>query len=68
MPLFEYVCSQCGHLFEALVFAGKRPDCPKCGGKNLEQAYSTFAVSQGSGGSRAAASSAGPSCGPSGGS
>ena len=31
MPLFEYVCEQCDHPFEALVFAGdEKATCPKC--------------------------------------
>ena len=33
MPMFEYACPNCGHVFEKLVLArsAKTPECPKCG-------------------------------------
>jgi len=35
MPLYEYECSKCKHIFEKLLFRDDRDelDCPKCGGK-----------------------------------
>ena len=47
MPIFEYVCKECGHQFEALVMSSRgsqRPECPSCKGSRLEQLLSTFAV------------------------
>jgi len=45
MPIFEYVCRQCHHKFEAIVLGRTRPQCPKCESKRLEQQISKFAVS-----------------------
>lgn len=45
MPLFEYVCKQCQHEFEALVFGQQKAECPKCKSKKLEPQLSLFAVS-----------------------
>ncbi|MGH9775548.1 MAG: FmdB family zinc ribbon protein [Candidatus Acidiferrales bacterium] len=35
MPLYEYECAKCGHLFEKIesVSASRVKKCPKCGGK-----------------------------------
>ncbi len=32
MPIYEYQCEQCGHIFEKLVFSGDKEavDCPAC--------------------------------------
>jgi len=60
MPIFEYVCKQCNHQFEALVYGKQKAECPKCHTKKLEPQLSVFAVSA-KGPSRSAAS-AGP-CG-----
>ncbi|MDD6088939.1 MAG: zinc ribbon domain-containing protein [Desulfovibrionaceae bacterium] len=34
MPLFEYRCKKCGHVFEELIFGDEIPPCPVC--KNAE--------------------------------
>jgi putative FmdB family regulatory protein len=44
MPLFEYICSSCGHAFEALVRGGEAPACPECGCRELQRVPSLFAV------------------------
>jgi len=47
MPIFEYLCEDCGSKFEKLV---RRPGadevlCPSCGeGGHLEQQFSSFAA------------------------
>jgi len=46
MPIFEYLCEDCGNKFEKLV---RRPGvdevlCPTCGQSHLEQQHSTFAA------------------------
>ena len=68
MPIFEYVCKDCQHEFEALVFGKQKAECPKCQSKSLEPQLSVFAVSaKGGGQSRASmpTGSTGPcgSCG-----
>jgi putative FmdB family regulatory protein len=44
MPIFEYVCKQCDHEFEALVFGQQKAECPKCKSKKLEPKLSVFTV------------------------
>jgi len=44
MPLFDFVCKNCRHEFEALVRPGHAPECPACHGRDLERQLSTFAV------------------------
>lgn len=43
MPLFEYVCGQCGERHELLVRASDKPTCPACGSKKMEKQASHFA-------------------------
>ncbi len=67
MPLYEYVCRDCGRAFEVLQRMGERGDrlhCPHCGRVGAERQLSTFAghASHGGGGTAAAA----PGCGPGG--
>jgi putative FmdB family regulatory protein len=44
MPIFEYVCKDCGKNFEAIVYGSKEAVCPGCSGSRLEQQLSRFAV------------------------
>jgi len=45
MPIFEYICKDCDHPFEALVYGKQKAECPKCHGKKLAPRLSVFAVS-----------------------
>jgi putative FmdB family regulatory protein len=45
MPIYEYICKECHHQFEALVYGKEKAECPKCHGKKLEPQLSVFAVS-----------------------
>lgn len=45
MPIFEYLCRDCHHEFEALVSADRPASCPQCQGKALDKQLSVFAVS-----------------------
>jgi putative FmdB family regulatory protein len=63
MPIFEYVCNECQHGFEALVFGQQKAECPKCKSKKLEQQLSVFAVSAKSGGSSQSPMPTGGGCG-----
>ncbi|HEY6303519.1 MAG TPA: zinc ribbon domain-containing protein [Terriglobales bacterium] len=49
MPIFEYVCKECQHEFEAIVFGQQKAECPKCQSKKLEPQLSVFAVAAKSG-------------------
>jgi putative FmdB family regulatory protein len=44
MPIFEYLCKDCGRAFEALVMGSSQPECPTCHGRQLEQMLSTFSA------------------------
>ena len=44
MPIFEYVCRECGHAFETLVTGACEPQCPSCSSQTLEKQLSVFAV------------------------
>jgi len=61
MPIFEYVCKACDHEFEAIVYGGKKAECPKCKSKQLAPQLSVFAVA--GKGQSALKGSAGAGCG-----
>jgi len=44
MPIFEYVCDDCGTKFERLVRRDDQVACPKCGQAHLTTALSTFSA------------------------
>ncbi len=44
MPIFEYVCQDCGKKFEALIIGSKKAECPSCHGQKLEQQLSSFSA------------------------
>ncbi len=44
MPIFEYICKQCHHQFEALLYGKEKAECPKCHATKLEPQLSVFAV------------------------
>jgi len=58
MPIFEYICQECQHEFEALVFGRDKAKCPKCQSQKLSPQLSVFAVSAKS--SRGKPASTGP--------
>lgn len=65
MPLYEYVCKNCGHQFEVLQRMGEGASdlsCPSCGEKRVEKQFSTFASSS-HGTSTSTGFSAGAGCG-----
>ncbi len=43
MPLFEFICDECGTRFEELVMGERVVDCPKCGSGDVRKQFSTFA-------------------------
>lgn len=47
MPLYEYQCRKCGHIFEKLrriAEADSKLECPKCNSEEVERQFSTFAA------------------------
>ena len=65
MPIFEYKCNSCNHVFEEFVFSSNTDSativCPECGTKNAEKLMSAFSSSAG-----ASVGSGAASCGTSG--
>jgi len=65
MPIFEFRCSKCNHVFEEFVFSynvdTSKLECPQCGEKNVQKLMSAFSSSFGS-----TAGSQASSCGSSG--
>jgi len=44
MPIYEYVCQDCGAGFESLVRSGVEPHCPSCDSIKLQKQLSVFAT------------------------
>ena len=68
MPLFEFVCDECGQNFEELVRSANAIDeviCPGCQSEQVMKKLSTFA-SKISGGSSFPPGPIAPSCNPGG--
>ena len=55
MPIYEYVCKECGQESEMLIRSSEETaSCPHCGSDSMKKVFSTFAVSVGSGSSESA--------------
>lgn len=67
MPIFEYKCEECGKRFEAIVIGSRKPECPSCHSKKLEQQLSSFAVRASSGSSSTPCGAPAGACGSTGG-
>jgi putative FmdB family regulatory protein len=49
MPIFEYICKDCGHKFEKIVPRyDSTVDCAHCNSVKVEKQLSVFAVAGGS--------------------
>lgn len=59
MPIYEYLCEDCGSAFEKLVRTGDAVACPSCGQDHLKPQLSRFAA-HASGGTQKSAEM--PSC------
>ena len=43
MPIYEYECTACGHVFERVMKVGEiGAPCPECGGRKTEKRISSF--------------------------
>lgn len=44
MPLYEYICKDCGKPFETIAKHDDTPPCEFCNSQNVERQLSTFAT------------------------
>lgn len=47
MPIFEYVCAECGHKFEKLILSASKArqiHCPECESQSVNKALSVFGL------------------------
>ena len=45
MPIYEFLCSSCGRVFEKLVLRSDVVvECPSCPGASVEKQFSAFSV------------------------
>lgn len=68
MPTYEYVCQECGRLFEigatmTEYAKGLKPSCPQCGSRKAIRSFANVHVARGSR-ARASLPNCGPSAGP----
>lgn len=70
MPIYEFICPQCGHRFEELVWShtAENVTCPRCGTANARRIPSAFGFRSGGAGSSGTAPAGGGCSGCSGGS
>jgi len=60
MPIFEYICQDCGRAFERIVPRhDSKTDCPHCNSEHIDKQLSVFAVAGPTGGDAGAAMDAG---------
>ncbi len=67
MPIFEFKCLQCGHIFEMLFRVSKEEThlvCPECGGDTLERVVSVTNYLMGGGNKTKKPTLTSKSCGP----
>jgi putative FmdB family regulatory protein len=65
MPIFEFVCTDCGAPFEELVRSANYTEevlCPSCGSDQVKKQISTFAARVTGGSTRSSFSSTASSC------
>jgi putative FmdB family regulatory protein len=44
MPIYEYICRDCGHAFELLVRGEEKATCPSCGRGSVNRQLSVAAA------------------------
>jgi putative FmdB family regulatory protein len=67
MPIYEYVCQNCGEKYDKFVrssLAKIELECPRCGSSRAEKAFSVFGVRGGGSQAIQAATSNAAACGP----
>lgn len=69
MPIFEFVCHECGHIFEELLRNSEATGeitCPKCRSMQVKRKISSFASKVSGGSSISFGSTTASSCNPGG--
>jgi len=65
VPLYEYICRDCNHPFEELVFGNESVRCPECSSARIERQLSVPAAPRTETTPLpSACNSSGPPCGP----
>jgi putative FmdB family regulatory protein len=67
MPIYEYVCQDCGEKYEKLVRSSSTKVelvCPKCGSTRGEKAISLFGTRTSGSQSSIGSANPAPACGP----
>jgi putative FmdB family regulatory protein len=67
MPIYEYICQDCGEKYEKFVrssLAKIELKCPSCGSTQAKKAFSVFGTSSSSSQSLAGAASSATACSP----
>ncbi|MBN1472104.1 MAG: zinc ribbon domain-containing protein [Syntrophaceae bacterium] len=57
MPIYSYVCNDCGEKFDLLIgVTSEKPElkCKKCGSKHVEKVFGVFGIKNSSGTSSSA--------------
>jgi len=65
MPIYEFICSDCGHPFEELVFSASAIEevtCPECNSPLVSKQISSFASQIAGGSSSFTSTASAPSC------
>jgi putative FmdB family regulatory protein len=44
MPIYEFICDECGSEFEELMRNGDKPCCERCESSEVRRIFSKFAV------------------------
>jgi putative FmdB family regulatory protein len=67
MPIYEYICQDCGEKYEKFVrssLAKIELKCPSCGSAQAKKAFSVFGTRSSGSQSLAGAASSAAACGP----
>jgi len=67
MPIYEYVCRNCGVKYEKFVRPGTGEGelrCPHCNSERVEKAFSVFGTRASGGQANTAVGSSAAACGP----
>lgn len=70
MPTYDYLCQDCGHVFEVFATfkqkeAGLQPKCPQCHSDKTRQTFhSVMFIRSSNGGELMPPAGCGPACGP----
>ena len=63
MPIYSYICKDCGGKFDLLIGIVSKDEeriCKKCGSSNIEKSIASFGISTSS--EKSDLSSSGPAC------